>query len=84
MHSRSRQIIFVEFMEYCLAWHGQSYTDVIEYVSPLIYRVYRRENNGFKFSVRDLIHSGWPILSDRVADCVAELLRTDSHVERPP
>jgi FkbM family methyltransferase len=55
MLSRSRPVIFGEFMEYCLAWHGQSYTDVIEYVTPLNYRVYKRENNGFMFSDKDFV-----------------------------
>lgn len=53
MLSRSRPIIFGEFMEYCLAWHGQSYTDVIDYMKPLNYRVYRRVNNHFIFSASD-------------------------------
>ncbi len=53
MLSYSRPIIFGEFMEHCLAWHGQSYTDVIEYVTPLDYRVYRRVDNHFIFSARD-------------------------------
>lgn len=51
--SRSRPIIFGEFMEHCLAWHGQSYTDVIAYMRTLSYRVYRRMNERFIFSARD-------------------------------
>jgi FkbM family methyltransferase len=50
---KSRPIIFGEFMEYCLAWHGQSYTDVIAFVAPLGYRVFRRTNDGFVFSDKD-------------------------------
>ena len=38
----SRPIIFGEFAEHCLHWHGQSVTDVIHYMNKFNYKVYAK------------------------------------------
>ena len=47
--STSRPIIFGEFMRHCLAWHGQSHEDVIEFVRRFDYRVYSKYRGTWQF-----------------------------------
>lgn len=45
----SRPIIFGEFMRHCLAWHGQSHDDVVEFVRQFDYQVYSKDRSAWRF-----------------------------------
>lgn len=47
---RERPVIFGEFMEHCLHWHGQSVTDVMAFAADLQYEVWRRVEPGWRFT----------------------------------
>jgi len=55
----SRPIIFGEFMEHCLNWHGQSVTDVIHYMNKFNYKVYAKIKGKYlfqeKFETKDYV-----------------------------
>ncbi len=39
----SRPVIYGEFMKHCLAWHGQTHDDVVDFVDNYDYKVFVRE-----------------------------------------
>ena len=45
----SRPIIFGEFMKHCLAWHGQSHDDVVDFVRQFDYQVYSKDRGAWRF-----------------------------------
>jgi FkbM family methyltransferase len=47
--SGDRPIVFGEFMDGCLKWHGQTIDDVQRFVQGFDYRMFVRKGNGFKF-----------------------------------
>jgi FkbM family methyltransferase len=47
--SFGRPIIFGEFNSHCLSWHGQTHTDVADYVKKFDYRVFYKPIEEWKF-----------------------------------
>ena len=45
----SRPIIFGEFMKHCLAWHGQSHDDVVDFVRQFDYKVFSKDRSAWRF-----------------------------------
>ena len=45
----SRPIVFGEFMSHCLAWHGQTHRDVVDFLEAFDYEVFSKMDNSWTF-----------------------------------
>ncbi|HRX07084.1 MAG TPA: FkbM family methyltransferase [Kiritimatiellia bacterium] len=62
----ARPVVFGEFMEHCLRWHGQSIHDVAAYLRPFRYKVFVR-SAGWSFVP---LEKGFPYVQDAL--CIPE------------
>ncbi len=52
----ARPLVFGEFMAHCLNWHGQSVSDVVEFLRPLDYVAFMRIGRSWRFGEIEARH----------------------------